>query len=80
MAMEPPPLREQSNPLVIKGHEIKEITVCNIATEPVTRIYIPDGGTLIVELHEPGQPRDSKPIILQPGYADRKHVCEEREE
>jgi hypothetical protein len=52
-AKERPGGEVQRPPLVEPGWRIEEVVVCNIATEPATRIYIPDGGTLIVHWREP---------------------------
>lgn len=65
--------RQQVNPLVLKGRDIREVTVCNVASEPVARIYIPEAGSLIVEFHQPGKSRMPAPIMLQPGYADSSY-------
>lgn len=65
--------RTRGNPLVIRDRDIQEVTVCNLGSEPVTRIYIPDDGCLIVEFHEPGNRRDPAPVMLRPGYAGRDH-------
>ena len=60
------------NPIVIRGCQIREVTLCNIATEPVCRIQLPEDGTLIVDLREEGADRAGmSPILLAPGYANR---------
>ena len=53
------------------GGQIREVTVCNVATEPAARIYIPPEGGLIVELVDDneGGARKPLPIPLQPGFA-----------
>jgi hypothetical protein len=41
-----------NGPIVIPGHAVKEVTICNIAAEPAFRAEIPDGGCIIVELRD----------------------------
>ena len=80
MATQAPQSSKRGSPLVIRGRDIREVTVCNVAAEPATRIYIPEDGCLIVELHKPGKSREPAPIMLQPGYANQGHAGQRKGE
>ena len=57
-----------TSPIVIGGSRILEVTVCHIATEPVCRFDVPDGGTLVIALKEDAAARPL-PLPIEPGYA-----------